>query len=559
MDYGFDRFLRYDELVAWLHQIAEQHPGLVSLDPYGHSHEGRDLWLVTVTDSSTGAHETKPAHWVDASIHAVELTATVAACHLIHRLVTGFGSDEAVTRALQTRTFYIVPRVNPDGAEWVMADRPKFRRSSVRAWPWGDGHRWPGLQIEDVDGDGRILQMRIGDPAGGWMPHPEDARLMIPVPAEGAPSGTPTYRTLGEGSIADYDGFTIDTPDPVEGLDMNRNFPAGWGTGVPGSGDHPLSEPEIDALVRAIVARPNICGTNAYHTSGGVLLRPSSTRADAKLAPLDVWVWKQLAERGTALTGYPAHSVYEDFTWDPSETMSGAADDWSYEHVGVYGWTTEFWDIVHAATGTKQSTHFWYTGPNDAESLAVLRWCDEHHPDGYVEWYPFEHPQLGAIELGGWNNLSTWTNPPAALLLQEVQPHADFAVHQALCSPLLTVPHCRVARMGDDTWRIEAGVANEGWLATDITALARKEQLVKPITVEISAADASQIEVIDGPARRKLGQLAGRAALRFSHGNDGTPERVLSSWVVRAPAGSAVRITAIHDRAGRVSTDCVLG
>ncbi len=545
--------------MAWLHQIAEQHPGLVSLDTYGHSHEGRDLWLVTVTDSSTGAHDTKPAHWVDASIHAVELTATVAACHLIHRLVTGFGSDEAVTRALQTRTFYIVPRVNPDGAEWVMADRPRFRRSSVRAWPWGDGHRWPGLQIEDVDGDGRILQMRIADPAGGWMPHPEDARLMISVPAEGAPSGTPTYRTLGEGSIADYDGFTIDTPAPVEGLDMNRNFPAGWGTGVPGSGDHPLSEPEIDALVRAIVARPNICGTNAYHTSGGVLLRPSSTRADAKLAPLDVWVWNQLAERGTALTGYPAHSVYEDFTWDPSETMSGAADDWSYEHVGVYGWTTEFWDIVHAATGTKQSTHFWYTGPSDAESLAVLRWCDEHHLDGYVEWYPFEHPQLGAIELGGWNNLSTWINPPVSQLLQEVQAHADFAVHQALCSPLLSVPHCRVARIGDDTWRIEVGVANEGWLATDVTALARKEHLVKPITVEIAAVDASQIEIIDGPARRKLGQLAGRATLRFSHGNDGTPERALTSWVVRASAGSTVRITAAHDRAGRVSTDCLLG
>ena len=412
MDYGFDRYLRYDELVDWLHQIAGEHPGLVSLETYGTSYEGRDLWLVAVTDSSTGAHDTKPAHWIDASIHAVELTATVAACHLIERLVTGFGSDDAVTRALRTRTFYVVPRVNPDGAEWVLADRPKFRRSSVRAWPWSDGHRWPGLQSEDIDGDGRILQMRVADPNGGWMAHPDDARLLIPVPPEGPSAGVTTYRTLVEGFVADYDGFTIDTPRPVEGLDMNRNFPAGWGTGVAGAGDHPLSEPEIDALVRAIVARPNICGYNAYHTSGGVLLRPSSTSADAKLAPIDVWVWKQLAERGTALTGYPAHSVYEDFTWDQSETMSGAADDWAYEHLGVYGWTTEFWDIVLAATGTKQSTHFWYTGPSDAEALAVLRWCDEHNPAGYVEWYPFEHPQLGPIELGGWNDLLTWTNPP---------------------------------------------------------------------------------------------------------------------------------------------------
>ena len=559
MDYRFDRYLRHDELCEWLEEIAEEHPGLVTLESYGKSHEGRDLWLVAVTDSATGSHDSKPAHWVDASIHAVELTATVAACHLVHRLVTGFGTDDTVTRALQTRTFYVVPRVNPDGAEWVMADRPRFRRSSVRAWPWSDGHRWPGLQNEDVDGDGRILQMRIPDPNGGWTPHPEDARLLIPVPAEGTATSTPTYRTLTEGFVADYDGFTIDTPRSVEGLDMNRNFPAGWGTSVPGSGDHPLSEPEIDALVRAISARPNICGYNAYHTSGGVLLRPSSTQADAKLAPLDVWTWKQLAERGTSLTGYPAHSVYEDFTWDPSQTMSGAADDWAYEHLGVYGWTTEFWDIVHAATGTKQSTHFWYTGPSDAEALAVLRWCDEHHPEGYVDWYPFEHPQLGSVELGGWNDLHTWTNPPLSRLRQEVEPHADFAVYQALCSPMLEVPHCRAEALGDDTWRVEAGISNTGWLPTDVSALARKQHLVKPVTVEIEGLSADRFDVLDGPARRKLGQLAGRAALRFTDGNDGTPDRALATWLVRAPAGSTVRITAAHDRAGRASAECSLG
>ncbi|MFP5487187.1 MAG: M14 family zinc carboxypeptidase, partial [Acidimicrobiia bacterium] len=180
--YRFDRYLRYEELGAWLHEVAAAHPDLVGLETYGRSHEGRDLWLLTLTDSRTGAHDTKPAHWVDASIHAVELTATVAACALIDRLVSGYGVDETATRALATRTFYVVPRVNPDGAEWVLADRPRFRRSSVRPWPWRDGHRWPGVHGEDVDGDGRILQMRVADPSGGWMRHPDDERLMVPVP-----------------------------------------------------------------------------------------------------------------------------------------------------------------------------------------------------------------------------------------------------------------------------------------------------------------------------------------------------------------------------------------
>ena len=556
MEYGFDRYLRHDELVGWLHDVAAAHPGLVELSTYGRSHEGRDLWLVTVTDSSTGAHDTKPAHWIDASIHATELTATVAACFLIDRLVTGFGSDDRVSEALSTRTFYVAPRVNPDGAEWALADRPRFRRSSTRPWPWTDGHRWPGLHREDVDGDGRILQMRIPDPNGAWTPHVDDSRLLVPVAPDGIDSGAPRYRLLAEGVLADHDGFTIPTPRAVEGLDLNRNFPAGWGTGVPGSGDHPLSEPEIDALVRAIAARPNICGTNAFHTSGGVLLRPSSTRPDSKLPPLDVWTWTQMAQTGTRLTGYPAHSVYEDFTWDPSETMSGAADDWAYEHLGVFGWTTEFWDIVEAATGTKQSTHFWYTGPSEAEALAVLRWCDEHHPDGHVDWYDVDHPQLGPIEFGGWDTLSTWTNPPLHLLRDEVAAHADFAVFQALASPSLRVLHRAVEPLGDETWRVEIGIANVGWLPTDVTAHARKEKIVRPVTASISGDD---VDVLDGSARRTSGQLDGRAAMRFTDGNDGTPDRALVSWTVRGAAGSEVDIVVEHPRCGRTSVTVGLG
>jgi hypothetical protein len=555
-EYGFDRYLRYDELTSWLHEVADARPDLVTVEEYGSSYEGRPLWLVTITDHATGTHETKPAHWVDASIHAVELTATVSACHLIHHLVAGHATaNPVVVEALRTRTFYVVPRVNPDGAERVLADRPTFRRSSVRPWPWADGVRLPGLHGGDIDGDGRILGMRMTDPDGAWMPHPDDERLLIPVPAEGPPPDTRRYRLLIEGTVDDFDDFTIPKPRPPEALDLNRNFPAGWGPGVPGSGDHPLSEPEIDALVRAIIARPNICGYNAYHTSGGVILRPSSMAADSTLPPGDLWVWNQLAERGTALTGYTSHSVFEDFTWDPSDTMSGAADDWVYEHLGIYGWTTEYWDVVKAATGHQQSTHFWYHGPTDDEALAVLRWCDEHHPDGHVDWYAFEHPQLGPVELGGWNALSVWNNPPPHLLRSEVAPHAEFAVYQALCSPRLEIRRTSVARLGGDTWRVEVGVANTGWLATDVSTRARKERLVKPIVVELTG---DGVDVLDKPARREVGQLEGRAAMRFTLRNDGTPDRVLVAWTLTAEEGAIANIVAKHDRSGRVSVTCPL-
>ena len=144
--------------------------------------------------------------------------------------------------ALRTRTFYVVPRVNPDGVEAALADSPTLRRSSMRPWPYGDRHQWPGLAQRDIDGDGRILSMRIADPDGAWTEHPDDPRVMTPVPIDGiVASGTQRYRMLTEGLVNDYDGFTVPRPNPPEALDMNRNFPAGWGTAVRGSGDHPLS------------------------------------------------------------------------------------------------------------------------------------------------------------------------------------------------------------------------------------------------------------------------------------------------------------------------------
>ena len=83
MNYNFDRFLRYDEMVEWLNDAARRYPSLLTVESYGKSHLGRNLMLATITDSTTGTHDTKPAHWIDANIHATEVTGGVAALYVI--------------------------------------------------------------------------------------------------------------------------------------------------------------------------------------------------------------------------------------------------------------------------------------------------------------------------------------------------------------------------------------------------------------------------------------------------------------------------------------------
>ena len=237
--------------------------------------------------------------------------------------------------------------------------------------------------------------------------------------------------------------------------------------------------------------------------------------------------------------------------------MSGASDDWAYEHMGLFSWTTEFWDIVFHATGKRSPTDVWYIPPPPDVELAVCKWTDLHAPGSYAHWEPFDHPQLGQIEIGGCDYTATWTNPPKPLLLAEVAPHVDFAIYQALASPRLEIKLAEaicIGSMGDiNIYNVRVGVANTGWLGTTVSKLAEKNKIVLPITLQITGA-----ELVEGVTKVQLGQLAGRSqfCVNGCGKSDGTPDRALSSWIVKGVAGQQVTLTASHPRAG--TTEVIL-
>src|SRR3989337_1041055 len=147
----FDRFYTYAALDETLEAWASEFPRLLQLGSICQSYAGLEIRMGSVTNLETGPAEEKPAVFVHAQIHAMEFTGTTAALHLLDRLLHGYGEDERVTLALDTRTFYVVPRVNPDGAEAGLADG-RYRRSSVRPYPREEPQ--DGLHRDDVDGDG---------------------------------------------------------------------------------------------------------------------------------------------------------------------------------------------------------------------------------------------------------------------------------------------------------------------------------------------------------------------------------------------------------------------
>ncbi|MBL8330072.1 MAG: carboxypeptidase [Rubrivivax sp.] len=555
----FDLFYRHDDLTRLLREYAAALPGLIELRSLGRSFEGRDIWLLVITNRSSGHDDEKPGFWVDGNIHAAELTACTACLYWLHHLANGYAHDEAVTRLLDTRTVYLAPRLNPDGAELALADRPRYIRASTRPYPY-DEEPVDGLTVEDVDGDGRVLHMRLRDAHGAWKPHPADPRVMIP--REPGEFGGTYYRVMPEGTLRHFDGLRIEVNKDVEGLDLNRNFPAAWRQEFEqtGAGPYPTSEPEVRAMVDFIARHPNIGAAVSFHTHSGVILRPMGTQSDEDMTPEDLWIYKRLSELGAKLTGYPAISIYHDFKYHPKEVITGT-QDWVYEHLGALFWTVEIWAPNKEAGITDYEWIDWYREHPPEDDLKLLKWSDEQcQGKAHVNWYPFRHPQLGDVELGGWDRLNYWRNPPPELRQREAQRFPAWLNQLALSLPQLELLRTEVRALGPDTWRVRMAVANAGYLPSYVTNRALERKVARGTVFEIALPSSASL--ISGRERMVQGHLEGHAPKvslqAFLPHRKITGDREVAEWVVRAPRGSVVGLRATADRAGSVSAEVQL-
>ena len=555
MNIKYDRFYRYQEFTEILHSFVEKFPDLMSIESIGKSFEGKDIWVVTATNQQTGAAADKPAYWVDANIHASELAGGTAALYLIDTLTRNYGKRDDITRCMDTRVMYICPRMNPDGAEWAMRDTPKIVRSSTRPYPYEEEFV-DGLDIEDVDGDGRILSMRIKDDNGNWKKHPKEPRLMIP--REPTEYGGTYYRMLPEGTLRNYDGVSINVNSNKEGLDLNRNFPAGWRQEYEqlGAGPYPTSEPEVRAVVHFITHHQNITGGLSFHTWSGVLLRPFATMSDDEMPPEDLWTYKKQGEEGVKMTGYPAISVYHEFRYHPKDVITGAFD-WIYEHLGLYEWTIEIWCPMREA-GIKDYKYIdWFRNHPVEDDLKMLAWADKKLKGrGYIDWYKFKHPQLGNVEIGGWDKIYAFRNPPPHLLEKEVAKFPDWLVWNAMISPKLELVHARAENIGGDSYRIEVAVQNTGYLPSYVSKRAQQRKQTRGLVGEIKLPKGAHL--VSGKSREVAGELEGRAYKHtlMSFWTDSTPtaDRAKMEWVVTAPKGGKVDLVIRHEKAGTVRT-----
>jgi hypothetical protein len=285
-----------------------------------------------------------------------------------------------------------------------------------------------------------------------------------------------------------------------------------------------------------------------------VLLRPYGTQSDDSFAPEDLWTYQKIGDKGTELTGYPSLSVYHEFRYHPKEVITGVFDDWLFEHQGIFAWTVELWSPQRQAGITDYKYIDWFREHPVEDDLKMLKWSDEVlGRKGYVDWYEVDHPQLGKVELGGWDHLYAWRNPPPQFLEKEIAPFADWAIWHLLISPRLELHEVKVTPLGSDNYHIRVIVQNTGWLPSYVSKNAVAKKRVRGVIAEIELPDSAALT--SGKRREELSQLEGRAhksstATVWMLTRSTTDDRAKVEWVVHAPNGGSVNLTLRHDRAG---------
>jgi hypothetical protein len=135
----------------------------------------------------------------------------------------------------------------------------------------------------------------------------------------------------------------------------------------------------------------------------------------------------------------------------------------------------------------------------------------------------------------------------------------------ALSLPKLELLRTEVRALGPDTWRVRFAVANSGWLPAYVSQRALQRKTVRGVMFEIHLppdSDERHIALVSGRQRFEGPQLEGHAPKTslqaFLPNREVTADRAVAEWVVRAPRGTQLGLSARADRAGAVRTEVTL-
>ena len=507
-----EHFYSYEEIDGFLRALSNAFPDLCRVESIGQSLQGREIHLLTLTDFASGSPEERPGYVIHAGIHAHELASTQAALHIAKRLLEGHTHNELLNRV----TFFILPRLSPDGSEFCLRTSTRIRsrtdfcnRDSNTVYP------------EDVNGDGQILTLRQEHPDGDFVVDSADPRLLVQRRSD---SRGPYYRTFPEGYIHDWDGsdririagfdaFLTHRPDITAGrsFDWNRNWSYGWRPEgeQQGAGDYPFSELAMRQFAEFLHRYPKIFGMVGYHCGHPSVIRPPASGSREELDADDDIALEELSQLGAQFTGFPALPLVEmHWAGQRDRDKGGHSLDFAYQHLGLLTVEIELGTVMNAAGLTTENYLSWTSRTDEDQWMRrLMEWWDngeQCHPL-FEPWQPFEHPQLGAVEIGGFL-YTALDNPLLSELSSTLEAAYHFTIAHARRHPWVVVEDLHIQQFDDSVYRIRLRVANRGDSPTHITNKGESLRRLRPVTARFTPVHG--VTMLSTAESQELGHLA---------------------------------------------------
>ena len=109
-----DDYHTYEELTAELQSLAAAHPDICSLVSAGQSVQGRQLWVMQISDNVNLEEDEPEFFWVS-SMHGDEVVGMEMCMYMINYLIDNYFELPEVQFLVNETHIYFMPSMNPDG------------------------------------------------------------------------------------------------------------------------------------------------------------------------------------------------------------------------------------------------------------------------------------------------------------------------------------------------------------------------------------------------------------------------------------------------------------
>ncbi len=597
-------YLPFEAHTAAMRDLAARYATHVRVQNIARSAGGRELTALELAAPGSTPPEERTALLVVGGIDAEHPLSSEIALGVARGLLAAASDPASpAATLLNEHVVYVVPRVNADGIEGFHQRVPLPTRRNARAVDDDRDGLLNEDGPSDLNGDGRISVIRAPDPRGEWMLDPDEPRLLRRADTSKGERGVYRILMEGNDSDADGD-INEDPAGGVDlGRNWPHLFEPGvpeaglFALSEPetrGLADYVLARPNIVAAIvfgrHDTVMKPP-AGKDRDRTGRAfrdlhpddhalyafvsekarALDEPGAVRGARPEGALYSWLYNQLGvptfavriERHKPESPTPQAQPEGDAPEDPSAAAPPPATNPASAPAATASQPAPQ-DEARAADAAATSTRDRGKTPSkeskrevpevqeilDAVARRVesseanrewLKHSADHPGDvDFLEWTDFDHPTLGAVQLGGFGGFFHST-PADDSLAGIVARQVTFVTQMKDWLPRVEFGEPAVRKFGQGVWEIELRLRNPGVFPTH-TAMAR--QVERPPIIVRPEVDAGR--VIGGPRAARVGVLPG----------GGRSELLV--WLVRGESGDRIAFRASNRTLGTVTTTVTL-